>query len=301
MAVLLACMLCALPVRGQILMKELPEPAQGVDLVQRLGESIPLDLEFTNSYGEKVPLGVYFNQDRPVIIVMIYYNCPLICPMTLDKLQEALNELRFTVGDEFSVVVVSFDTRNTTEMAAKNKAGYLAGYNRPLTESVLANWEFHTSTVASARKLAEAIGFKYRFIPETGEYSHPSTFVVVTPEGVISRYLSGLDPDPRELRMALLEASEGRIALSISDFFLHLCFQWDPRTGTYGLHAMRIMQIMGFLTVAGLATLIAALKAGERARAWRNAMKAEADQRSQHHTDADRVPATGRRMTEQMQ
>jgi protein SCO1 len=261
----------ALPARAQVLSRELPEPAQGVELVQRLGERVPLALEFTNSRGEKVALGSYFNQAKPVMLVMVYYNCPLICPMTLEKLQQTLNALPYTVGDDYKVLVVSFDARNTTQMAADNKAVYLAGYNRPKTPAVVAGWEFHTSTQENARLLSEAIGFKYKLIPETGEYSHASTYVLLTPEGVISRYVSGLEPDAREVRMALLEASEGKIAQSISDFWLHLCFRWDPTAGMYSLHAMRVMQITGFLTVLGLLTLVAALKAGERARAWRRA------------------------------
>jgi protein SCO1 len=256
----------ASPGAAQVLMRELPGPAQEVDLKQLLGERIPLDLEFIASSGEVVRLEKYFNQGKPVILVMVYYNCPLICPLTLERLQHVLNGLRYTVGNEFNVVVISFDTRNTTAMAAENKAAYLAGYNRPKTPEVLAGWEFHTSTAQSARRLAEAIGFSYKFIPETGEYSHPSTFVVLTDDGVISRYTSGLDPDVREMRLALLEASQGQIAQSISDFFLHLCFRWDPTMGAYSLHAMRVMQITGLLCVLGLATLIAALKAGERAR-----------------------------------
>lgn len=258
---------CAAP--AQVLMRELPEPAQGVDLEQRLGESLPLDVQFTNSEGVLVPLGRYFNQGKPVVLVMVYYNCPLICPLTLERLQQTLNGLHYTVGKDFNVVVISFDTRNTTEMAAANKAAYFMGYNREKTEEVLAGWEYHTATTTAARQLADAIGFRYKFIPETGEYSHPSTFVVATPDGKVSRYISGLEPDLRDMRLALLEASQGKIATSIGDFFLHLCFRWDPSAGAYSLHAMRVMQITGFLTVVGLGTLIAALKAGERARKWR--------------------------------
>jgi protein SCO1 len=270
----IACLLLlswALPAPGQVLMREVPEPAQGVELVQRLGERVPPELEFTNSRGEKVTIGSYLNQRKPLMLVMVYYNCPLICPMTLEKLQETLNGLPYIVGDDFTVLVVSFDPRNTTRMAADNKAVYLAGYSRPKTPAVVAGWEFHTSTQESARRLSEAIGFRYKLIPETGEYSHASTYVLLTPAGVVSRYVSGLEPDVREVRLALLEASEGKIAQSISDFWLHLCFRWDPTAGLYSLHAMRVMQITRFLTVLGLLTLVAALKAGERARAWRRA------------------------------
>jgi protein SCO1 len=299
-ALLIAALLAAAPLRAQVLSRELPEPVRELELEQRLGERVPLDLEFTDSTGARVQLGRYFKQGRPVVVVMVYYNCPLICPLTLERLQKVLNSVNFTVGDDFNVVVVSFDTRNTTQMAAENKAAYLIGYNRPKTPEVLAGWEFHTSTMLSARSLAEAIGFRYRFIPETGEYSHPATFVVLTPEGVISRYLSGLDPDAREMRLALLEASQGKIAQSISDFFLHLCFRWDPTTGAYGLHAMRVMQITGFLTVAALGTLLAALKAGERARAWRQAGHAAVEatsgtdrRRSPRHRRGERQVARG--------
>lgn len=259
---------------GQLITKEEPEEVRGVDVVPRLGERVPLDLPLTDSTGKTVTLGAYFNQDKPVVLALVYYNCPMICPLVLTRLQERLNAVPYTVGDDFNVVVVSFDPTNTTAMAAEAKATYLLGYNKPRTPSVEAGWTFHTATASDARVLAEAVGFRYRYIEESGQYAHPSVLTVLTSDGRVSRYVSGLEPEPNDLRLALLEASEGKIAQGLGDFFLHRCFIWDPKTGKYTLHAWRLMQMGALLTVAALGTLIAALRMGDRARAAARTTKA---------------------------
>jgi len=134
---------------------------------------------------------------------------------------------------------------------------------------VQSGWTFHTASVGSARAIAESVGFKYRYLEETGQYAHPAVLTVLTPDGRVSGYVSGLDSASNELRVALLQASEGKIAKTWGDFFLHRCYRYDPKTGRYSLEATRVVQMGGLLTVAGLGALVAALKAGERARALR--------------------------------
>jgi protein SCO1/2 len=276
LAAALACCaaFCAAPAPAQVIMKEVPEEMQGIELESKLGQQAALDTPIVDSTGKTVTLGSYFNQGKPVVLALVYYNCPMICPLTLARLQERLNSVSYTVGADFNVVVVSFNPDNTTQMAAENRETYLAGYNKPMTPVVRAGWTFHTATTGAARAIANSVGFKYRFYPESGEYGHPSVLTVLTSDGRISGYVQGLDPQPNDLRIALLQATQGKIANSVGDFFLHFCYRYDPRSGKYTMQVMRVMQLGGFLTVMGLTTLIVALRAGERARRARAARTA---------------------------
>ncbi len=270
LAALAACALAG-PASGQIIPKEDPPQAQGVGLEPKLGAQVPLSTPIVNAAGKTVELGSYFKTGKPVVLAMVYYNCPLICPLVLLRLQERVNGVPYALGDDFSVVVVSFDPANTTEMAAANEEGYFGGYSKAKTPAAKAAWAFHTATVGSARAISEAIGFKYKYLDESGQYSHPAVLTVLTPDGRVSGYVSGLDSESNELRAALLQASEGKIAKTWGDFFLHKCYRYDPKTGRYSLQATRIMQMGGLITVAALGALVAALKAGERARALKAA------------------------------
>lgn len=254
---------------GQSTPKPPPKELEGVDLVSKLGEQVPLDLEIVNSDGKKVKLGQYFRPGRPVILSLAYYRCPLVCPLVLQRLQQGMNALPYIVGEDYDCLVVSFDPLETTKAANEAKVLALGGYTKPVTPVVKAGWEFHTSPDSAARQLAMAVGFNYKLVPETGQYSHPVALVVLTPEGKVARYVSGLDYSSDDLRMALLEASKGTIATSIGDWFRHTCWVFDDKTGRYTLRAFRVMQIGGLLTAVGIATLIAGLRAGERLRAIR--------------------------------
>jgi protein SCO1 len=268
----------AAPALGQTFPNKDPEDLKGVGLESKTGAMVPLSVPIVDSTGKTVPLSTYFNQGKPVVLALVYYNCPMICPLVLARLQERLNGLAYTVGDDFNVVVISFDPTNTTKMAADNKAVYLAGYDKPLTKSVEAGWTFHTAGASEARQIAEAVGFKYHYIEESGQYAHPAVLTVLTSDGRVSGYVSGLEPEPNDLRVALLEASQGKIAKGIGDFFLHTCYRYDPRTGKYSLQATRVMQMGGLVTVSAIAALIAALRAGERARAARKEKRSADEQ-----------------------
>lgn len=259
-------MVCAAAAPAQVVLKDDPEPLRGVELDRKLGATVPMDAKLVDSTGKPATLGQYFNQGKPVVLALVYYNCPMICPLTLQRLQERLNAVPYTVGKDFNVVVVSFDPNNTTEMAAENKARYLDGYKLPPDKTIEAGWTFHTAPPGEARRIAEAVGFKYRLVEETGQYAHPSALTVLTPDGRVAAYVSGLEPEPNDLRLALLAASQGKIATGLKDFFLHRCYLYDPKTGKFSLQATRVMQVGGLVSVVGLTALIAALRAGERAR-----------------------------------
>jgi protein SCO1 len=270
---------------AQIISKELPKEFQGVDLVSKLGEQVPLDLQFTSGEGKKVELRKYFRPNRPVVLALVYFRCPMTCPLVLEKLQQGINGLSYIVGEDFNTVVVSFDPTETAETAAQNKLLYLGGYSKPVTPVVRNGWDFLVSPDSAASTLAQSVGFHYKLVPESGQYSHPNALIVLTPEGKVARYISGLDYTPQDLRLALLEASEGKIAQSMGDFFLHLCFRFDASTGKYTVRAFRVMQLGGILTAVSLATLITGLRASERLK--RHRLAAAAAKQA-----ADRLPTS---------
>jgi protein SCO1/2 len=257
--------------RAQLLDKELPRQIRGLDVVEHLGALVPLDLKFTSAQGKTVPLGTYFNQGKPVILVLAYYTCPTVCTVVMDKLAECLDHLDYTVGKDFNIAVVSIDPTNTTKMAADKKDLYLTAYGHEADKAaVAAGWEFHTATLENSRRLAEAVGWQYRFLPESGQYSHPVAIMVLTPDGRVARYIYGLEYPPRDVKLALLEAAGGKIAsASLGDRFLMFCFHYDPSRGTYSLAAMRVMRVAGVLMALGVGSLVALLKLSERSKAKR--------------------------------
>ena len=257
---------------GQLLMDELPEQVQGVEVIEHLGDQVPADIALYNAEGEAVKLGDYFEAHggRPIVLAMVYYDCPMLCGLVMTRMQEVFNKVDFNIGEDFQFLVVSFDHTNTTAMAAGQQATYRAGYDRDLTPSQRDLFErslvFHTTSALNARTLGRALGYEYNYLPEVDEFSHPSAFFVLTPDGKISRYIYGLTYEPRDVKLALLEASDGKIGDSFGDVFLQLCFTWDPSSGAYTLHAMRVMQIAGVGTTVLLAGGIGVLFLAERRR-----------------------------------
>jgi protein SCO1/2 len=261
---------------AQVAMKEPPPELQGLELEQHPGAQAPPELTFTRSDGTPVKLGDYFNRGRPVVLSLVYFKCPMICPLTLSRLTERLNGAGYVLGKDYDAVVISFDHRDTPRDAQVMRDAYAAELTQDRTDLLKAGFTFHTSDLTNVRLLANAVGFKYRFIPESGQFAHASALIVLTPEGKVARYLDGLSGDGQELRMALLEASRGTVSRGLADFFLHKCYIWDPKTGRYTLSAFRLMQAGGFLTAAAIVTLIVALRAGERGRAHRRDRSAHA-------------------------
>jgi protein SCO1/2 len=223
-----------------------PADLKGLDVIERLGEKVPLDLTFYNTLGQEVRLGDYFFRDhRPVVLAMVYFRCPMQCPFMLRQMVRRFNELDLTIGEQYNVVVVSFDPTENHDSARQQASVSMAAYNREVASDpakLAESWAFLTGPAQHSATLAKALGFPYRFLPYSGEYSHPAVIFVLTPDGTIARYLYGVDFPTDRLRMSLLEASDGRIGSSWDRFVLW-CYHFDPTKGEYVLAAFRVMQI----------------------------------------------------------
>lgn len=270
-AAIMALAAVVAPCRGQLASKELPEQVRGLDVIEQPGAQVPLDAVLTNSDGQQVTLGDYFGpgpdgRALPVILALVYYDCPVACPATLNAINQGINGLDYTLGEDFRVVVVSFDHTNTTEQAQENETYALTAYNRPKTPAIRDGIRFHTGSADEVRRIADAVGFEYRYLPEVDEYGHPSAIFILSPEGKVSRYMYGFQFYPGQMRLALLEASEGKIARSFGDKILLFCYSYDHTTGQYTLQAWRVMRVVGVLTVLALGSLVAALKVHELRR-----------------------------------
>jgi protein SCO1/2 len=243
----------------------LPPQAQGVDVEEQIGNTLPPDIGFTNSAGKIVHLGEYFSDGKPAIVALVYYKCPIVCTVVMSRLAETINDLDFTVGKDYRALVFSVDPTEDTALARQTKLSYISSYNREVTPEVDAGWEFHCTDDEAARRLGDALGFKFRKL-DTGAYTHPIALAVITPDGKVSRYLYGFVYPARDVKLALMEASEGKLVKTIGDRLLLRCYMYDPKAGSYTLQATRVMQIAGVVTVAALGTLIGGLFIGERLR-----------------------------------
>jgi protein SCO1/2 len=220
---------------------------------EHLDAELPLDLNWTDSDGTPVTLGQFFDGTRPVILSLNYSNCPKYCSLQLNGLLQALTELEWNVGDKFQVVTVSIDPDESPERARETKDRYMKLYGREAAE---AGWHFLTTpNKAVIDRLAEVVGFHYRYVPETKEYAHDVVLVVATPQGRISRYLYGFTYEPQTLRFALLEASQGRIGTT-TDRILLYCYHYDASAGRYGPAAVKIMRLGGVLTLMALGSVL---------------------------------------------
>lgn len=217
---------------------------QQVGLDQHLNAQVPLDLIFRDEQGRTVRLGDYFH-DKPVILTLVYYRCPMLCTQVLNGLLESSQAVKMTMGTDYDVISVSIDPRETTSMARAKKKRYAESYHRPGAEE---GWHFLTGTSGSIEQLTKAGGYRYVYDPKTDQYAHASGIVILTPSGRISRYLYGIDYAPDDLKLALIEASEQRIG-SLSDRFLLLCYHYDPATGKYGFAIENAIRAAGVTTM----------------------------------------------------
>ncbi len=229
----------------------------GID--QKLGAQVPLDVRLHDESGASVQLGDLIS-GKPIILTPVYYQCPMLCNMTMDGEVRCLTELKFNAGEDYTALTVSFDPREKHELAAAAKRTAMKRYARPGAER---GWRFLTGDEAEIRRLMEAIGFRYQFDPATGQYAHAAGLIVLTPEGKVSRYLYGVDFPQRDVRLALVEASGGNIG-SPGDQVLLLCYHYDPTTGRYGLAIMNALRLAGVATVIGLGTAILLMIRRER-------------------------------------
>lgn len=245
----------------------LPDQARGVDVEERLGQRVPLELGFVDSEGTPVALAEYFRDDRPVILAMVYYDCPVVCGIVMGQLTKSFREIDFDIGEDYGVLFVSIDPAEGPELAAEAKSRFLADYTADVARpaSVGEGWGFLTAAGDQSRLLAASLGWNYKPLAD-GEYSHPVCIFVLAPDGTIARYVYGVGYEPETMRMALLEASEGKISPSIGDKIRMFCFRFDPSTGKYSIAALRVVQLGGIVSTVAVGGLIGGFLLKERAR-----------------------------------
>lgn len=270
----LAGVALACPVAGAQVLRSQVDELVGIRVDERLGERVPAELAFHDADGRRVTFGDLYELGRPIVLVLAYFSCPVVCPTVLNQLVDDLNRVDFTAGESYTVVVVSFDPEEGSAAAFEAKQRVTRRYDRDLTPEVLAGWQFLvvsadgsgvTPETDSSARLAEAVGYRYRLL-ESGEYSHPMGTVFLTPDGVIARYIHGLTFPGRDqqFRLSLMEASEGRLVRTLGDWAAGFCWVYDPAAGAYTLEAMRVMQLGGVVSMAGVGGLIGVLMVRER-------------------------------------
>jgi len=241
-----------------------PPPVKDVGLDQKLGESIPLDLVFRDEAGADVRLSQYFGK-RPVILSLVYFNCPMLCGMTTDGLVRSVRALRFEPGTDYEILSVSFDPKETPEMASEKKRTVMAQYGR---KSGPGGWHFLTGDAASIAALTQAVGFRYVWDAEQKQFAHATGVTLLTPQGRVARYFFGIEYPAKDLRLALIEASEERIG-TVVDQVLLLCFHYDPKTGRYTATVRNLVRGGAALTLVALAGFVTIMLRRERAGAGR--------------------------------
>jgi protein SCO1/2 len=217
---------------------------QDVGLDQHLHEQIPLDLLFQDETGTSVRLGSYFST-KPVILTLVYYDCPNLCTFVLNGLLRTLRALSFTVGEQFNIVTVSINPDNTPASAGAKKAQYIRGYGRP---GAAAGWHFLTGDATAIQHLARAVGFRYTYDAEHHQFAHASGIMILTPQGTLARYFYGVEFAPRDVRLGLVEAAANRIGSAVDQLLL-FCYHYDPQSGTYSLAILNTIRVAGLTTV----------------------------------------------------
>jgi protein SCO1/2 len=235
-----------------------PDLLKQVGIDQKLDQSVPLNLSFRDEYGQTVQLSQYFGQ-KPVILTLVYYNCPMLCTQVLNGVESGLKELPMDIGKQFNVVTVSIDPSEGHVLAEVKQEMYVGMYGRP---GAAQGWHFLTGDEPQIKQLANAVGFRYAYDPDTKQFAHASAIMILTPEGKISRYLYGIQFSSRDLRLGLDEASEGKIGSPV-DAILLFCYHYDPHTGKYGLLISHVIQAGGAITLLVLGALVLVLFRGE--------------------------------------
>ena len=228
-----------------------PGVLQEVGFDQKLGDQLPLDLAFKDETGKDVRLGDYFGK-KPVVLSLVYYQCPMLCTISLNGLAGALEVLSFVPGQEFEVLTVSFDPKEGPVLAAAKKKVYMTRYKRPQADQ---GWHFLTGSKESVDRLTKAVGFRYVWDAETKQFAHPAGILVATPEGKIANYLFGVEYSPKDLRLALVDAAGGRIGNAVDQVLLY-CYQYNPKTGRYSASILNLVRLGGILTLLALGGFI---------------------------------------------
>jgi protein SCO1/2 len=255
-AVLLLLALPALAQMGNVPIgvpaQDLPPNLGNVSFEQRLNAQVPLNLTFRNEFGQTVRLGDYFNQGKPVVLSLVYFECPMLCTEVLNGLASTLRIMRFDLGKEYDVVTVSFNPRDTPELAQAKKRAYIQRYGRPEAQN---GWHFLVGDDANIHALTDAVGFHFQWDPKLQQYAHATGIMVLTPDGHISQYYYGVEYSPKDLRLGLVQASQNRIG-NVVDQVLLYCYHYDPRTGKYGAVIANILKVAGLATVLILGSFL---------------------------------------------
>ena len=222
----------------------LPMMVQGVGIDQNLNAQLPLELKFKDENGQVVRLGQYF-RDKPVVLALVYYQCPGLCDLILNGLSHTMEQISLNVGSDYEVVTVSFNPKETWQLANAKKANYIEKYNRSGAKE---GWHFLTGDEASIKSLADTVGFHYKYDPVNNQFAHASAIYVITPEGKIARYFYGIEYKPRDFRLGLVEASANKIGTP-ADQVLLFCYHYDPTTGKYGMAITQVTRALGTATV----------------------------------------------------
>jgi protein SCO1 len=236
-----------------------PDLLKDVGIDQKLNQQVPLDLTFRDETGKTVQLSQYFGQ-KPVLLSLVYFNCPMLCTQVLNGMEASMKGLPMDAGNEFNAISVSIDPSDKPVLAAVKQQMYVGMYGRP---NGAQGWHFLTGDEEQIKKLADAVGFRYAYDPDSKQFAHASAIMVLTPDGKLSKYFYGIQYSPRDLRLGLVEASARKIGTPV-DSMLLFCYHYDPHTGKYGLLISRLIQIGGLLTVLGIGATMLILFRRER-------------------------------------
>ena len=261
LAVLVGLFVC--PIAGAQVVRDSVAELMDIDIIEHLGDTLPLDLSFIDDNGNEVTLSDYFKGDKPVLLTLGYYECPMLCNLVFNGVSDGIKELGWVPGEKYEVVSVSIDPLETFGLAADKKANYIKHLEMP---KAAAGWHFLVTGSENAKTLADAIGFEYYYVEDRDEYAHAAAAYLISPEGVISRYLYGIQYTGINLKLGLLEASEGKIGSTMDKILLY-CFRYDPDAKGYVLFAQNAMKVGGVATVFLIALLVGSLYLKERLKA----------------------------------
>ena len=236
----------------------LPKALNDVGIDQKLDEQLPLELEFRNESGQLVKLGAYFGK-KPVVLSLVYYQCPMLCNQVLNGMVSAFRVMAFRPGEEFEVVTVSFDNRETAELAAAKKRTYVDYLPEGKRAGATNGWHFLTGDETNIRRLTDAVGFRYHFDAATNQFAHASAIYVATPQGKLARYFYGIEYAPRDLRLGLIEASENKIGSPVDQLLLY-CYHYDPALGKYGAVVINMIRLGAIATLIAMIALFFLLR-----------------------------------------
>lgn len=241
---------------------KMPAELEGVGITEKLGESIPLDLSFTDENGKAVTLRDYFSSGKPVILNLGYFGCPMLCGLVMNGMTDAIKDISLAPGTDYTVLSISFDPSETHTLARVKKQNYIRELGKP---TAAAGWHFLTGSEANIKAITDAVGFQFKWIEARREFAHAAAIIVLTPEGKLSRYLYGTTFPPQTVRLTLVEAAEGKIGTTIDQFLL-FCLQYDGDQHRYAIAAMNIMRLGGFITIVCIGSWIFLALRRERKR-----------------------------------